>query len=80
MITPVTRNGFGVCTVIELNEMLDSGLVPNNITHTDSQKSTDGLRIYMKGNAEGALNFNTKAELDEYIYNNGWVKPSTLDE
>ena len=80
MITPTTRNGFGVCTTIELNEMLDNGLVPNNITHADSQKSTDGLRIYMKGNAEGALNFNTKAELDEYIYNNGWVKPSTLDE
>ena len=78
MIT--TRNSFSILLATDLLAMIGAGLIPNNITHGDNQKSDDGLKIYVKGVYDESINsFSTKSELDNYIYNNGWTKPVETD-
>ena len=78
MIT--TRNNFSILLVTDLLAMISGGLIPDNITHGDNQKSDDGLKIYVKGvYDENIDSFSTKSELDNYIYSNGWTKPVETD-
>ena len=75
----ITLEGFSVVEVATITgEQRET--FPKTFTIDSNQYSDDGLFVYVKGNYTNSLNFNTFTELLNYIYDNGWTKPISLDD
>lgn len=72
----ITRNGFSVVSVHELS----TTDIPENFTIKDYQYSNDKMSVYIKGNYTDSKNFDTYAELTDYIYKNGWSTEVVFDQ
>lgn len=73
----ITRDGFSVVPVGSIDLLIEQGKIPENITHDNSQKSGDGVMMWIKGSySESIKVFPSSVELYEYIYANGWKNPS----
>lgn len=71
---------FNTILVSEVESQVENGTWKENYTHKDSQKSDDGLYMWVVGEHDNVIeSFDTYTELMTYCYANGWTE-NEVDE